>query len=1316
MDPSASQPRISELRDRITSAKEQRQNLNEGDDEYEVTKMILEHGLASLEEQLEALQSAEEKRQYEGDTELPADNATGSLPIVENQRPQSSHTTLNPHTCSTPYAGSSHNTIGGHLTSDGMMAGQGRPAAPSWDLTSLENSATNPDAPSFPSLDGHSASGSNSSHDSGFLRPQKRQRESFGLSNDLMGRTSKSMRTTPSPAVTGQTTPTSIESFDLGDNPDLFRLFGGNPKEQMHELREDQQATEKMMEERRHQELADEAFARALMEQGDDFVSEDFSRPGPSANPWNISQTTLDSQGRLRYPELRSSSPLTVREDPFSTTSLPVKQEKGYHNTSCGLPVKQERSYQPLSYRISDNNIIDLCSDDDPDQFDTTASHPSSDLVEVDSQTYSGSNRNGQSLGTMPGSYNQYGSNGGSSSSANWSYSEPHFGQSLVNAARGVYNSAVNLVDNQIASYGSTPMGFGGSSVYGNNGLGASSNYMDLTSYNPPPTLAHNVFGLHGINAEDPANQDLVDSWRDRYDYLTNDPTRTTAEIKSLLENIRPDEELPPENREGTPEAMQYPLMEHQKLGLTWLKSMEEGSNKGGILADDMGLGKTIQALALMVSRKSNDRLRKTTLIVCPVGLLRQWEREISKKLKPSHQLKTYILHGEKRNVKWETLRTFDVVLTTFGTLGTEYKRRDGIEMAKRANPNWRPTGKADHLPLLGDDSKWFRVIIDEAQCIKNKNTKAALGASLLQAVHRFCMTGTPMQNSINELYSLVHFLRIKPYCDEKTFKRDFTSPLKGHSDGLKQKAMRQLQALLKAILLRRTKKSQIDGKPILNLPERTTEPQNAVFSEDEDAFYQALQTRTQLQFNKFLKSGTVGRHYSNILVLLLRLRQACCHPHLIRDFGQASGATEVSPEDMMKLAKELAPDVIARIKEQSNLNDDCALECPVCMDMTDNSTIFVPCGHNTCSECFARISDPSQATADGIVAEGGNAVNVKCPNCRAKVIPSKVIDHNTFKKVHMPEKITEALEDEAPEDVETTDDSDSDSDSDDGEEDDEQVDSKGNLKDFVVEDDTYDDPSETEDEGEGYRPGKTPFEKSKKSKKFQKSKDKGKEKAMEKPPKKTLSQLKKEGQRNLKARKRYLKRLKKDWIPSAKTEKTMDILRAIKERKDPDTKQCEKTIIFSQFTSLLDLLELPIAHEGWGYTRYDGSMSANARNDAVIEFSDKKDCKIMLVSLKAGNSGLNLIAASQVIMLDPFWNPYIEEQAIDRAHRIGQQKPVQVHRVIVQNTVEDRILALQEKKRELIEAALDENASKSISRLGVRELGFLFVGGPHIL
>jgi SNF2 family DNA or RNA helicase len=141
-----------------------------------------------------------------------------------------------------------------------------------------------------------------------------------------------------------------------------------------------------------------------------------------------------------------------------------------------------------------------------------------------------------------------------------------------------------------------------------------------------------------------------------------------------------------------------------------------------------------------------------------------------------------------------------------------------------------------------------------------------------------------------------------------------------------------------------------------------------------------------------------------------------------------------------------------------------------------------------------------------------------------------------------------------------------------------------------------------------------------------------------------------------------------------------------------------------------LDLLEVPINRRGWKYVRFDGSMNIADRNASVAAFTDDPDVRIMLVSLKAGNAGLNLVAASHVILFDPFWNPYVEDQAIDRAHRIGQKKEVFVHRLLIEGTVEDRIVELQNKKRELISGALDEGGTFNVSRLDTRELAYLFV------
>lgn len=1351
----------------------------------------MERKLKYLESLLDTKLAEEQTRQYQEDLKFLDQGQPGSPP-QDLANPSGTNIQLPPHSFSDPplhtsaycpYSGYAH-IAGGHFPSDSAVDALGSNGAlpASWNLSfppaqseSAAHMNTLPQA--NVGLSPGSASGSSVDQRASLsstpmqANPRKRPRESLNLSSPTNAHVTKALRPMSSPAETLPTTPSSADSFDFPDNPEFSRLMGGNPKEDMREMRKEQKAQEKLLKERLEQERRDEAFARQLMQ-------EEVYGPAPQGvSSWNdqsmfpraTTQNVTDDPAGSQRQQLSSwlTLPPVKGQNPPRTPLWTTRQETPWQRSSTQPSTRYGNSQsQSNAHTFNPDDFIDLGSGD---EFADSSGDAESDLMEISPDTQisrTGDDKPQRSLpwmdnSTRGGNSRAYGpenipagnnlpylftyppqqTNGYGGTNvytglpnavpSSWASSFGRAGESVSNAARGFYNAAYSLIDSHTARIPTATPGFG-NSAYGYGTAGSSSNPhlipdMDLDEFSQPSSsFFNNVLNNHAINANDPKNRDLVDRYRDRYDYLTNDPTKTSAEIKSLLENIRPDEELPPENREGTPDAMKYPLLEHQKLGLAWMKSMEEGSAKGGILADDMGLGKTIQALALMVSRRSSDPRRKTTLIVAPVALMKQWEREIQQKLKPGREnrLTCYILHGNNRQAPWEHLRTFDVVLTTFGTLANEIKRKEGIDMQKRVNPNWRPISKNDQLPLLGDECKWYRVIIDEAQCIKNQRTKAALGAAALQSMTRFCMTGTPMMNNVTELYSLIHFLRIKPYNVYENFNRDFSRALKSYSPDQKDKAMQKFQALLKAILLRRTKKSRIDGKPILELPPRDTRQEQAVFSEDEEAVYRALETRTQLQFNRYLKAGSVGRNYSNVLVLLLRLRQACCHPHLIKDFGLSSGVTNVSLSDMIALAKELSTDVVARIKEQGKLNDQGALECPICIDMAENATIFIPCGHSTCSECFARISDPSQAIVSGDAAEGRN-IDVKCPNCRGKVNPTKVIDHNTFKKVHMPEEA--GLDGSNPEaEVETTDESDdSDTDSDsDGDIDEDDTKSVGSLKDFIVDDDviTYEGNSEDEAPKKTSRPKangdvkgetlsteakdkETAATKKRKTKKDKEKKKRKKGKGKKKASLKTLAQLKKESSGSSKARKKYLDRLACDWETSGKIEKVMEILQTIRDRNEG-----EKTIIFSQFTSLLDLLEVPIYRKGWGYKRYDGSMSSNARNEAVIEFSDKPNCTIMLVSLKAGNAGLNLVAASQVIIFDPFWNPYIEEQAIDRAHRIGQMRPVQVHKILVPNTVEDRIVALQEKKRELIEGALDETASQNIGRLGERELAFLFV------
>ena len=230
-------------------------------------------------------------------------------------------------------------------------------------------------------------------------------------------------------------------------------------------------------------------------------------------------------------------------------------------------------------------------------------------------------------------------------------------------------------------------------------------------------------------------------------------------------------------------------------------------------------------------------------------------------------------------------------------------------------------------------------MILDESQVIKNRNTQTARGVYALHSKYRWSLSGTPMQNGIEEIYSQLSFLRIRPYCEWKEFNITFVMGFKRSAK--RQEAMRKFQALLKAILLRRTKTSKIDGVEILKgLPKKSIDMVHAVFDEEQSEFYKALETGAITQMRKYQAAGTLGKNYGNALVLLLRLRQACLHRHLIKDIKKA-GSMELTLEQQIALAREFNEQTVLRIKQIATF------DCPICFEVVDNPSLVLPCGHH---------------------------------------------------------------------------------------------------------------------------------------------------------------------------------------------------------------------------------------------------------------------------------------------------------------------------------------------------------------------------------
>ena len=447
-------------------------------------------------------------------------------------------------------------------------------------------------------------------------------------------------------------------------------------------------------------------------------------------------------------------------------------------------------------------------------------------------------------------------------------------------------------------------------------------------------------------------------------------------------------------------------LRPYQHQGYSWLRFLGE-IGLGGLLADDMGLGKTVQTLAHVLAEKRDGRGDRPSLVVAPTSLMANWRME-AERFAPA--LKVLTLHGSDRKARFAAIADHDLVLTTYALL------------------------PRDREVLTGQP--WHALIVDEAQNVKNPDTNAARILRQLDTRQRFCLSGTPVENHLGELWALMDFLNPGLLGERRHFARAFRTPIEKNDNAGRRQA---LSRRVRPFMLRRTK-----GQVAAELPPKTEIIEPIVMETAQSAVYEAVRLTMHRKVREAVAAKGLERSRIIILDALLKLRQVCCDPRLVK-------------------------------------------------------------------------------------------------------LPS----------------------------------------------------------------------------------------------------------------------------------------VKKAGATSAKLARLMEMLSGLVE-------EGRRVLVFSQFTSMLALIEEQLSAAAIGFVKITGDIRDRA---TPIKRFQNGEAPIFLISLKAGGTGLNLTAADTVILYDPWWNPAVEAQAVDRSHRIGQDKPVFVHRLVTLQTIEEKMLELQQRKAALAAGLFDPEA-----------------------
>ncbi|KAJ2609229.1 hypothetical protein EV177_004565 [Coemansia sp. RSA 1804] len=772
-------------------------------------------------------------------------------------------------------------------------------------------------------------------------------------------------------------------------------------------------------------------------------------------------------------------------------------------------------------------------------------------------------------------------------------------------------------------------------------------------------------------------------------------------------------------------------------------------------------------------SENYHGRYAGGTLIVCPLSTMSNWEDQIKMHVEANH-LRVYPYHGSSRHKNPKKLCRYDVVLTTYNVVQAEFRREMHQFICDEETHSSIPrqntfgngleeeeNGKVYNIPSSPYISPlqaihWHRVVLDEAHTIKERRTLASLGACALTADRRWCLTGTPIQNRLDDLYSLLRFLHAVPLNHWKVWLTYIGTPFHENihtivNNGDKESTEENIgasrvQRLMQSICLRRMKQ-QIDIKTnqtMIELPPKFEVVRWLELEQGEQRLYKMAEDMARKKFSNMSSDGTVLSNYMNILKIILRLRQLCTHPCLWSDGkwkeAQALCAdsdiadSHTSGQKKSSIAGYKEPESAGNPIPNSGSTSDTVLgELADVMSSGNPGSTGRP--ENTARTVFAVGSDvfvPSGIDSGSLpsyyekwtleATQGGHLV--KCDFCEKTAISPAAIQNKMYyhgtdypgpaltKCMHIAcrqcQVVLFGVAPSGPEEhsrlcLE--------------------VGSSSALSECVICGEMLeineliplpaqvvfgaisgtDTVAATLVSG---LPG------------MSNSAERNDNAVVLHEEQETAEVFDEQNEELVHLCSKYNTSTKlaalimdiekirrREWIsdPSFAVDQSHPAVLARQKKLASSPEIREKCVVFSQWTKMLDFIEPLLEKKGIQYARLDGQMTRNQRNNNLQKFRDSPNTEVLLLSLRVGGVGLNLAYATHVFLLDAFWNPSVEHQAIDRIHRLGQKHPITVTRYFVKDSIEERIMELQQRKSKIADVSLMDSTRRSHSGVGPR-------------